>query len=206
MILNLIDENDPVLQTATEQFDFSNPPIDPFELATNLYDTMVAGNGIGIAAPQCGLPYRVFVMRTEPTFAVFNPTIVWASPEFSEMEEGCLSFPGLGIKVKRPAEIRARFNDPDGAVVTKRFSGLTARCFQHELDHLNGICFTSRVSKLRLDQANRKRKKLERKLADGRLIRREPQSPEEIMAQVATQKMFAKGTSSSESIESETAS
>ena len=169
MELKLVNENDPILQQPTQDWDFANPPCDPVELAHSMYDLMNQSAGIGLAAPQVGLPYRMFVMRSVPKLAIFNPKIVWTSDKEVEMEEGCLSFPGLGIRVFRPESIRTRFTSPNGVTETKLFNGLTARVFQHEYDHLNGICFTSKVSKLKLDMYERKRKKLARKIEQGRV-------------------------------------
>lgn len=170
MNLKLVNENDPILYQPTQDWDFANPPCDPVELAHAMYDLMNASAGIGLAAPQVGLPYRMFVMRSVPKLAIFNPKIVWTSDKEVEMEEGCLSFPGLGIKVFRPESIRTRFTSPNGITETKLFNGLTARVFQHENDHLNGVCFTSKVSKLKLDMYQRKRKKLAKMIERGEVI------------------------------------
>jgi peptide deformylase len=172
MELKLVSENDPILFKPAEPWDFTNPPHDPFELAHAMYDLMNESGGIGLAAPQVGIPYRMFVLRSEPKLAIFNPKIVWSSPQEIEMEEGCLSFPGLGIKVFRPESIRARFMNPNGTTEAHVFKGLTARVFQHEADHLDGICFTSKVSKLKLDMYKRKRKKLAKDLESGKVMLR----------------------------------
>lgn len=169
MNLKLANENDPILLQPTEPWDFNNPPCDAVELAHAMYDLMNQSAGIGLAAPQVGLPYRMFVMRSIPKLAIFNPKIVWTSDKEVEMEEGCLSFPGLGIRVFRPDSIRTRFTSPNGITETKLFNGLTARVFQHEYDHLDGVCFTSKVSKLKLDMYERKRKKLAKKIEQGRV-------------------------------------
>ena len=72
------------------------------------------------------------------------------------MDEACLSFPGLQLKVKRPASIRVRFQDPYGNWITRQFAGMSARVFLHEYDHLFGVDFTDKVSKLKLDMAKKK--------------------------------------------------
>lgn len=173
-ILTLIDERDKFLKQETPIFDFTNPPVDPVQLANDLFETMEAYGGIGLAAPQCGLPYRVFVLRSEPKLACFNPNVVFSSPELEEMEEGCLTFPGLGIKVKRPKDIRCRYTTHLGVTTTSKFTGITARAFQHETDHLNGICFTDKLSKLQLDACMRKRKKFRKRIARGEITIRKP--------------------------------
>tara|TARA_Y100000310_G_scaffold344909_1_gene460412 strand:+ start:14772 stop:15275 length:504 start_codon:yes stop_codon:yes gene_type:complete len=163
MILNLVDKTDLILHRAAEPFDFSDPEIDPDEMVKNLTDTMIHFRGIGLAAPQVGLPYRCFVVgnpdENESIIPVFNPRIVDMSMDQIGYEEGCLSFPNLYLKIKRPENIRARFERPDGTTWTFKFEGVTARIFQHELDHLDGITFTKKVSKLKLDMARRKMKK-----------------------------------------------
>jgi peptide deformylase len=155
----LVNNTDQILYTKTQRFDFSNPPIDPSELAHILAQTMIANNGIGLAAPQIGLPYRAFVLTGKPILCCFNPIIVDTSSEQIYLEEGCLSFPGLIVKIKRPKIIRARYTMPNGETVTNKFIGMTARTFQHELDHLNGVVFTQRANSYHLEQAKKKRRK-----------------------------------------------
>ena len=125
---------------------------------------MVEEGGVGFAANQMGLLSRVFAMNIgeTPTF-YYNPEIVESGDQFITVQEGCLSFPGLFIKVKRPKNVVVRYQDRDGEVHTEELTDLASRCFQHELDHLDGICFTDRVSKLSLDMAKAKRAKNERK-------------------------------------------
>ena len=160
MILDLVDCNDPILREEMERFDFSNPPVDPYELAANLAETMLENNGLGLSANQCGLPYRVFVMHSEPLPLVFfNPRIVDVSEEQVILEEGCLSFPGLYIKIKRPRRIKVRYQEPNGNTTTQVFEDLSARVFQHELDHLNGIVHTRRANRYHIEQARKAMKK-----------------------------------------------
>lgn len=164
MILKLTNE---LLKEPTQRFDFNDPPMDPTELFENLRDTMVANKGLGIAANQVGIPYNVFVIGNphipESIFSVFNPIIVDYSNAITLGEEGCLSFPNLLVKIKRSNSIKARFSGHDGNVDTIKFDGFTARAFQHEYDHLQGITFDKRASKFHLDQAKRNKKKLDRR-------------------------------------------
>ena len=159
MILQLVDCKDPILKQPLEPFDFSNPPVNPLDLVTDLAETMLASNGIGLSANQCGLPYRVFVMLGQELIPCFNPKIVDVSEETVVMEEGCLSYPGLLVKVKRPRRIKVRYTEPNGETVTKVFDGMTARVFQHEMDHLDGINYQQRANKLHLEQARKNNKK-----------------------------------------------
>jgi peptide deformylase len=122
-------------------------------------------NGIGLAANQVGVEARVFVMKTSllegvyTPFAVFNPKVIVTDPEEELGEEGCLSFPGLFFKLKRPSHVVTEFFDRDGNQCIIRFDGIDARCFLHELDHLNGTCFTSKISKTKLNLALKKQRK-----------------------------------------------
>ena len=150
----IITYPDPILTTPCEPFDFENPPDDPLEIAQVMMYVMNKFNGIGLAANQIGKHYSVFCMRGAPdNFVCFNPKIVYYSDEQVTMEEGCLSVPGVVVKVKRPKEIRVRFQTPSGQLVTKTFSGLTARTFQHEYDHLNGTMFFNKANRFHRDKA-----------------------------------------------------
>ena len=142
-----------------EDFDFKNPQIDPVDLSQSLVSLMRKEMGYGLAANQVGLPLKMFVLDGEPAYAVFNPRITYFGEEEILLEEGCLSYPGLALKIKRPRFIRVRFRDPYGDHVTKQFDGITARVFQHEFDHINGVDFTQKVSKLKRDMAIKKWKK-----------------------------------------------
>lgn len=162
MKLNLVKSDDPILRQKTEVFDFQNPPTDPIQLAKDLYETMVENKGLGLAAPQVGLPYRVFALYAVPGIVCFNPRIVDETSEKIDLEEGCLTFPNLFFKVKRPRRIKVRYLEPNGTVINKVLDGMTARVFQHELDHLNGIVYTSKAHKIHLERALRKKKELDR--------------------------------------------
>lgn len=163
MIRELVDCYDSILRQKTENFDFTNPPINPVELYNDLAETMRENDGLGLAAPQVGLPYRAFVMRAENIIGVFNPKIVDVSSEKVYLEEGCLSYPNLWVKIKRPKKIKVRFTNPDGQTETRVFDGMSARVFQHELDHLDGVLHVKRANKFHLEQA----KKLAKKLSKG---------------------------------------
>jgi peptide deformylase len=164
MILNLIAPQDPRLRQPTQRFDFTNPPMDPVELCDNLIETMVAKRGVGLSANQVGIPYSVFVIGhpdvPEDIITVFNPTMVSEDTHIVLAEEGCLSFEGLFVKIKRPESIRARFTSDRGETDTVRLSGFTARAFQHEYDHLQGTVFTDIASRYHLDQGRRQQKQL----------------------------------------------
>jgi peptide deformylase len=143
-----------ILKQECEVFDFFNPPEDPVEFAKNLVETMHEKFGLGLAANQVGKNYRCFAMRGSPQNLVcFNPKVVWTSEKEVVLEEACLSYPGLAVKIKRPEAIRVRFNTPNSDVMTQQFIGLTARCFLHELDHLNGVIFYEKANRYHRDLA-----------------------------------------------------
>lgn len=165
---DLVDMNDPILREEMPEFDFDEP------LATlkaqQLYETMKTGlqalGGLGLSANQVGIRERMFVFGdgSDPDniACAFNPIIVSYIGDEIKMEEGCLSYPGLLLKIKRPSAIRVRYANFDGRIKTMQFEGVTARVFQHELDHLNGIRFTDRVNPLYRDSVRQKLKKIQR--------------------------------------------
>jgi peptide deformylase len=155
-----IDKTNSLLKQAAEEFDFSNPPENPNEIAKKLSDFLLSNeNGAGIAANQLGLPYRAFAIKMNPMLVMFNPKIVNYSENKVYMEEGCLSFPGLYFKVKRPENIRIRFTLPNGEILTEYYEGMTARVIQHEYDHLNGIIFTEKATRYHLEAGKKRLKK-----------------------------------------------
>jgi peptide deformylase len=147
MELSLVRSNDPVLLEPCDEFDFVNPQVDPIEFAQALVKFMYENNGVGLSANQVGYPFRVFAMRGHPqNFVCYNPRVITQSDQFIQLEEGCLSYPGLIVKIKRPQFVRVRFQLPNGDTMTQGFYGLAARVFQHELDHLNGLKFYDRAN------------------------------------------------------------
>lgn len=122
-----------------------NWPFQNQQLADQMLKFMVSQNGIGLAAPQIGIARRVFVMSVHGRDRVcFNPEIIESSDVLTEFEEGCLSFPGDQCIIKRPDTIIVRYQDAEGIWTETNLVGLEARCFQHELDHLNGITMHDR--------------------------------------------------------------
>jgi peptide deformylase len=164
-MLKLITHPNPILDRNMPDFDFDNPIMDPYLLEEEMIKLMYENNGIGLSANQVGVEARVFVIMTRnlsgvtTPFAVFNPKIIATSEDLEDSEEGCLSFPNLFFNVKRPAHIVVEFLDRDRNPVIIRLDGIDARCFQHELDHLEGTCFTSKVSPLKLALAIKKQRK-----------------------------------------------
>lgn len=160
-IFDLVPETDPILKEVMPEFDFTNPPVNANEFASTLVETCKNYKGYGLSANQCGFRYRVFVMGAEDNYvAFFNPSIVLKSKKEVHMEEGCLSFPYLGLKITRPEEVAVTYQDFNGEWKQANFSGISARCFQHELEHLNGIVYTSRAKPMALQYGMKKRGKV----------------------------------------------
>ena len=122
-------------------------------LAADMLETMYAAEGRGLAAPQVGVPLRLFVMdcdwkEADPAPRVFvNPEITWSSPEIAVLSEGCLSLPGIAARVERPAQVHIRWTSLDGEAADEDLSGFAAICAQHEMDHLDGIVTLDRVDR-----------------------------------------------------------
>lgn len=161
-VFKLVEENSPILTQKLEDFDFENPPYNPNQFASSLVETCKQNKGLGLSANQCGFKYRVFVMG-DPLgdyVAFFNPKIVDASMTTAHMSEGCLSFPHLFLNITRPESIVVEYQDFTGEKKAARFSGLSARVFLHEYDHMNGVVFTKRAKPLALQTGLKKRNKL----------------------------------------------
>jgi peptide deformylase len=131
-------------------------------LVDDMFETMYEAPGIGLAAIQVGVPRRVVTMdlakkEEPPERRVFiNPELLWRSDETATYEEGCLSIPEFYEDVTRPAEVRVKYLDFDGKEQELAATGLLATCLQHEIDHLNGILFIDRISKLKRDRVVKK--------------------------------------------------
>lgn len=138
------------------------PVIERAKMAYRLLKTMRENRGIGLAAPQLGVNARVLVIATNVPIAAFNPRIVDFGEETVRLEEGCLSFPELSVKVARSTRIRVRYEDINGEVKSKTLEGLAARVFQHELDHLDGITFFEKAHPHHRDKARNQWAKLKR--------------------------------------------
>lgn len=141
---------------------------DPIAMSSMMLAEMRRNNGIGLAANQIGLQKRMFVMGSDRisgfprSLIVINPKIISVSQDTELDQEGCLSFPNLWLQIRRPKTIEAEYRDVKGDLVREGFSGISARCFQHEYDHLDGVCFVDKISRLKLDLAIKKSRKKQR--------------------------------------------
>ena len=163
--LPLYDENHPMLkvQIPEYKFDLPNPLMEM--LVKRLKMTMKLYGGIGLSANQCGVFERVFVIGTDHfQIACINPRIIGQAPSTIKVEEGCLSFPGLHVKLDRPDWVEVEFTNEMGELKQMRLEGITARCFQHELDHMNGIRMIDHIGPVALQIARRKQDKIIKKI------------------------------------------
>lgn len=138
-------------------------------LIEDMFETMYEAPGIGLAAPQVGVPKRLVVVdvaegEERRPMTLINPEVTWFAEQVALAEEGCLSLPGQFADVIRPTGVRLRYLDERGEANELAADGLLARCIQHEIDHLNGILFIDHLSPLR-------RKMILRKLAKTRRAR-----------------------------------
>ena len=145
----------------TSQQDYDNAA----QVEREMIEIMQTNNGRGLAANQVGLLSRVFVIQLvgEEPKAMFNPRVLSTSDNLVLGEEGCLSFPDLWLDVKRPSSIEAAYLDKTGKECIIELSDINARCFLHELDHLDGVCFTDKVGAIKLAMAIKKQKQKKRK-------------------------------------------
>jgi peptide deformylase len=165
--LKLVYWPNKILKQVSDEYDFEEPiyGMQPEDLMATMAKRMIEYKGIGLSAIQLGLPTRVMTvgnpMEPETIMCLFNPKVTFES-EPSVITEGCLSFPYMYIKVRRSDHIRVRYQDKTGEWFAQQFAGLTAHAVLHEIDHMDGIVFTERASKLNVDRAKKKMKKYKR--------------------------------------------
>lgn len=163
--LQLLPEGDDRLLEVSEEWNFR---IDgsPEELVRAMSKFMTDNGGVGLAAPQLGIKKRIFIMGNfTKLVACINPKIVSLSDERENDLEGCLSFPDLFMKVKRPATAVVQYHTISGELVERELTGFECRVFLHEYDHLIGVTFDQRVGNLSFKMAKDKRKKEIKKLS-----------------------------------------
>ena len=157
--MKLVKSPDPWLEKVVKEFDFD--ALDAKSIAQEMINLMTAEGGIGLSANQVGLDVRCFIMKTADAgnTAFFNPELTRVSQETSLMKEGCLSFPDIYLMIKRSTQVEMKYYDSDGVEHNLILEGLGARCAQHEIDHLNGIVFLQRASRMKLERALKSRPK-----------------------------------------------
>src|SRR5579862_6551671 len=165
MIHPIVKFGDPVLETPTKAIEKFDEEL--LALTSDMFESMYAAQGVGLAAPQIGISRRVAVIdvsngkNPEAKLVCANPEIVHAEGEQRE-EEGCLSIPGFRGHVARPQYVTVRAYDVLGNEFEMRGEGLLARAFCHEIDHLKGILFISHLSMLKRDMIKRKIRKMKK--------------------------------------------
>lgn len=169
MIRHILIHPDPRLKKACDPVTEFTPELKT--LSEDMLETMYDAPGVGLAGPQIGVMKRILVMDCEKEggaprpLVMTNPEILWESEELSVYEEGCLSIPEQYAEVKRPAEVKVRWQDVTGEWQEEQFSGLWATCVQHEIDHLDGKLFIDYLGPLKRQMITRKMEKLKRELA-----------------------------------------
>lgn len=149
----------PILLEPCRPWDFASPPQDHTQLEIDLVETMLEHEALGLAANQVGLSHRVFAMHLRQNgqvLVLYNPEIVKTSDATTQDDEGCLSFPRVRLPITRPSQVTGKWQNNDGAWQQRDFEGIDAKCFLHELDHLNGITFRSHVSDIKFALAVKK--------------------------------------------------
>jgi peptide deformylase len=167
MILKIVKFPDPVLSRPGEPITEFNGELR--KLVADMFETTYASQGIGLAAPQVGVSKRLTVIDLsvgkvpEDKLVLINPEIISSEGKLYE-EEGCLSFPDIREKVVRHAKVRIRAQDEKGKWFEMDGEDVLARCFQHEIDHVDGMLFIFRMSALKRDLVQRKIRKLIREV------------------------------------------
>lgn len=166
MIYPIVKYGDPVLETPAETVtEFGTPELQKF--LDDMFESMYAAKGVGLAAPQIGVSRRIAVIDPsageDPSarLVLINPEIIRVEGGQTE-EEGCLSIPGFRESVRRAKRVTVRAQNTQGEVWEKTGEDLLARAFQHETDHLNGRLYISHVSVLKRDLIKRKIRKLQK--------------------------------------------
>ena len=167
-ILDIRVLGDPVLQTPADPVVDFGGKLKKF--VADLFDTMAAAGGIGLAAPQVGRSQRVAVIDVNGVKrALVNPEIVFSAGSEKD-KEGCLSIPEVDGEVERPYSVRVRAFDESGTPFELSAIGLVARCIQHEIDHLDGVLFIDHLSNLRRHMALTKWRRLRDNYPDCRRV------------------------------------
>ena len=159
-ILPLVEKFDPILHEPTEEIDFDKDPGEWITfIAMSLMQSLDHHQGLGLSANQVGINKRICAINMigeGRIWGMINPKITWKSETLSDYKEGCLSYPGLFLKIRRPDKIKVEFFAVSGQKLEHEFDGLTATVIQHELDHLDGKVFTDLVPKAKLTIAQGK--------------------------------------------------
>ena len=164
-VSKLLEPNNLILRARMESV---SKECDREKVRQDLIDSMEHYQGVGLSANQIGIAERVFILyediNTRKVLTCFNPKIVETSKEEISINEGCLTYPGVWLMVKRPIVIKVEFVDEKGKKHKRTFDDLSSRIFQHEYDHMEGTDFTQKVSRLKIERAMKKLNKTVKKL------------------------------------------
>ena len=160
--MELVKASDPILSKELNDIDIENPQVDLEETKDQMVELMVSKRGLGLSAGQVGIDYKLFIIgeSKENCMMFVNPEVLSVSEETELDVEGCLSYPDMFVKMPRPNMVEAKWYDEEGKPQEGRFEGYTARCFLHEYDHLYGVVFKDKVSRLKWERAKTKKGKV----------------------------------------------
>ena len=169
-MISILQHPNKILETVCTPVDFANDKIldydDIEKFENDMINLMVSARGMGLAANQIGITKRFFGFgsksfdKMQKPAIIWNPLVVRSSEEKVWDEEGCLSFLGVFVKVLRPKTVTVKWQNIKGETLMQHLDGMASKCFQHEIDHLDGITFNTKVSKLRWDMSVKKLEKL----------------------------------------------
>ena len=169
--MNIVYHPNKFLDIKSSAFDLTNDKIDNYndieQFESDMIKLMVGNRGIGLAANQIGITKRFFAIGSDTFDKIQKPVIMW-NPELVHTSEekvldleGCLSFVGVFVQVLRPKQVTVKWQNIKGETLESNLDNMESKCFQHELDHLNGVTFDQRVSKLKWDMAIKRKDKLD---------------------------------------------
>jgi peptide deformylase len=168
-MINILQYPHKALTDVSTPFNFENDKLldydDIEKFENDMINLMITARGMGLAANQIGITKRFFAFghgsfdKIKKSAIIWNPSVVRESEEKTLDEEGCLSFLGVFVKIERPKKVTVQWQNKKGETLLNYLDGMESKCFQHELDHLNGITFNTKVSKLKWDMAIKKMEK-----------------------------------------------
>jgi len=181
--MKLVHHSDPIMHRELADVNLKDPGFDPVELKEQMVTLMESQRGLGLSACQVGLDHKVFIIgeNKENSMMFINPEVISVSEETELDIEGCLSYPDMFIRMARPSQVEAKWYDEELNEKTGTFEGYTARCFLHEFDHLYGVVYKDKVSRLKWDRALKKKGKItkQRQAAMAYLKHLQQQLPKE---------------------------
>ena len=160
--MKLVHHTDPILKKELADVNLKDPGFDPKELKDEMAELMASKRGLGLSACQVGLDHKLFIIgeSKENCMMFINPEVLSVSEETELDVEGCLSYPDMFVRLARPKVVEAKWYDENLEEQSGSFEDYTARCFLHEFDHLYGVVYKDKVSRLKWDRALKKKEKI----------------------------------------------